>query len=60
MTQPRETIIVTESRTVDVSRTTYPWLRDVRVHLKGGGAGTAERDGEPGYVVFELYDEPVS
>jgi hypothetical protein len=60
MTQPRETIVVTESRTVDVSRTTYPWLVDVRVHLKGGGAGTDEGPGEPGFAIIELYDEVVS
>lgn len=35
------------------------WCVSYRVHLKGGGAGTEDQAGEPGYAIIEMYDEPI-
>lgn len=57
MRLPREVVVAQHGESLDLSRSTYPWLRYVVVKAKGGDAGSEWTPGQPGYVIVELYDQ---
>lgn len=57
---PRQVLVFDQPGTATFCKADYPWLVAIQVLLRGADGGTAGQHGEGGYMIVELYDQPIA